>query len=316
MKLKLRALETIQTIMLFTVSAYFTCSRFAELSIGSEAIAFIALGAGFELVRVTLWIRGHLEHNKNFKRFAIFLTALSLTASVSKITAGLEVIEEHAGSADSRLTMLEERVRLYKENEAVLQKRLAEVPANYVTASMKVQAELEKAMEKRIEAENALMEAKEVENGKEQKRLRDMFDTIGAVFGISEAGVKLLRMIFLLLIALGSEIGLLESSRAAVERKVEVKETGEGEGKKEEVKTEVKEKTLTERFAEFIYRDGKAGAHVVPSWRRGKDESGIGRSDWEALVDRAIKRGIVYTRNNKMYTGKEFTEEEFEEALR
>lgn len=315
MKVKLHGFETVQALLLFGVSTWFTCERFAELA-GSGlkvVLPFILLGVGFELTRVSLWVRYCLEKVVMYKWVALFLTILSIVASLSKITANLEAVST-AGESQKRAAQVQETiVQGYDEQIKILLERLRETPKDFVTAARKLQEQIDVLMVKRNEAlikgsEAVEVAAKEAVSAKK----RDMFDVLGAVFGLREALVKLLRIIFLGLVTIGSEVGLLISSKAAVERKEAVVEKREEETYSGNVPVaEVRLSVL-----EVLSQSKRKGARPVPSLetflRSGVE---ISKEAYQSMVARFIRRGLVYRRGGRAWFGAEITSEDIREVL-
>lgn len=311
MKIKVHAFETVQAVLLFGVSTWFTCERFGELAgDGLRAmLPFLLLGVGFELTRVSLWIRYCLEREKLYKWVAIFLTGLSIVASLSKITANLEAVG-NSGQNEMRMVRVQETiVEGYDEQIQILLDRLKETPKDYVTAARRLQEQIDGLMVKRNEA---LVKGSEAAENAAKEELvakkRDMFDVLGAVFGFKDALVKLLRMIFLGLVTVGSEIGLLISSKAAVEKKEE---------QVEEVRTIENSSSVSEGLlADVLCRAKRKGARPVPSLDT-IIQAGIsmGKEDYKKLVEKLWVRGVVYRRGGRYWFGSETEREDIEEVL-
>ena len=333
MKIKLHVFEVAQSFILFGVSTWFTCERFAELSGGGFAtvLPFVLLGFGFELTRVSLWIRYCLDKVQSYKWVALFLTVLSIVASLSKITANLEVIQA-SGAGASRVVVAQEKIITgYDEQIKILLDRLQETPKDYVTTARKLQEQIDTLMAKRNEVliEQSAKATEAAEATVESKK-RDMFDVLGAVFGFKEALVKLLRMIFLGLVTMGSEIGLLISSKAAVERKEmpigeETKDGYGGQyqgGVQDNNKVQqgegvdsvdvVRERTLTD----ILFRTKRKGAYPFPSIQTlASNGFVVTKEDYKELVEKLWKRGVLYTRGGRAWIGKGIEREDIEEVL-
>jgi len=154
MKVRLHVFETIQSLLLFAVSTLFTCERFAELAGNTLAskLPFIMLGLGFEITRVSLWIRYCLENDRTFKIVALFLTVLSMTASLSKITASLETIDSKSVSVVESINITNEVIKSYDEQIAVLTERLKATPQEYVNTAKRLQEQIDKLLSAKMEA--------------------------------------------------------------------------------------------------------------------------------------------------------------------
>jgi len=142
-----------------------------------------------------------------------------------------------------------------------------------------------------------------------------MFDTIGAVFRLTDSLVKLLRMLFLGLITLGSEIGLLVSSKAAVtcrdeqvcedSEKLETDTRNDTQGSVESVSLE-----------DVLCKSAWKGAYPVPSWDSvTKGGVLIERDKYMEIVEILRRRGLVYKRGKRYWFGAGITQEDVRDVL-
>lgn len=146
-----RSLETLVHWLMFGVSGVFSVRLFLELaSSTTDKYLYGLLAIGFEGTKIILW-----EIGRRGQRFiALCMVVMSLLASAG---AALTVAErtQNAGADPQRLAAMEDRISGYESalaqcDSAIenLTTQIAGLPPTYVTAALRLQAQLESLYER------------------------------------------------------------------------------------------------------------------------------------------------------------------------
>ena len=337
MKRKIDIVDAAVAALLYGVSTWGFVQFLAGMG-GTEAAyvaANVARAIAFEASRAVLWVRGIVKRNVAFMGMAIFLTGIVLFGNVGNMLAGIEGTAAKGDSTNYAIEQAKKRVALLDESLAVERKRLAEIPPDYVTAADKIRAEISDLLQAR---DSAVEEAERAERdgaaGAEAEARASVFAAVGKAIKADEAGVEKIRIGFLLLLILGTDVGSLLMSWAAMrEEEDEVDEVHREGSEREEVKhrddcgpeagAEVEpageDPVPPEPFGKIgqlcFYEDGRTRSQLFASRSRAM-EAGITGEEYTEAIRRGLMAGVLRKSKGRIYFAKGVRRDEFLKEVR
>lgn len=335
-------LDMLVAIGLYGVSTWSSIQFFKELSGAalSDWLPNVVRAITFEGARAVLWVKGILNGNKWFKRAALYFTAIAMVASTGYMLASINrgQVESNAGvgAVASNARAVEQ---VDRQIEAQL-KRLAETPPEFVSASERLSKELAALKKERA----ALVEeGKRVQNesiGMERKGTAGaMFTAVAQIMGFGERGTEIFRLLYLMALMLGTEVGTLMLSHAAIKEGADGdadgdKVQGEGDGDevllpdagdthhvgdRGEVQPEGQDPGLDDpnrKIAAISFmEDGSPRSHVFVSAKRAWDMRRVTPEEYGAIVQRGMMAGVLRQVKGRIYIPKGVTKERFLEEI-
>ncbi len=338
MKRKIDIVDAAVAALLYGVSTWGFVQFLAGMG-GTEAAyvaANVARAIAFEASRAVLWVRGIAKRNVAFMGMAIFLTGIVLFGNVGNMLAGIEGTAAKGDSTNYAIEQAKKRVALLDESLAVERKRLAEIPPDYVTAADKIRAEISDLLQAR---DSAVEEAERAERdgaaGAEAEARASVFAAVGKAIKADEAGVEKIRIGFLLLLILGTDVGSLLMSWAAMrEEEDEVNEVQSGSGERERV-IEVRADSGPQDLEEVLdpgedpvppepfgkigqlcfYEDGRTRSQLFASRSRAM-EAGITGEEYAEAIRRGLMAGVLRKSKGRIYFAKGVRRDEFLKEVR
>ena len=337
MKRKIDIVDAAVAALLYGVSTWGFVQFLAGMG-GTEAAyvaANVARAIAFEASRAVLWVRGIVKRNVAFMGMAIFLTGIVLFGNVGNMLAGIEGTAAKGDSTNYAIEQAKKRVALLDESLAVERKRLAEIPPDYVTAADKIRAEISDLLQAR---DSAVEEAERAERdgaaGAEAEARASVFAAVGKAIKADEAGVEKIRIGFLLLLILGTDVGSLLMSWAAMrEEEDEVDEVHREGSEREEVKhrddcgpeagAEMEpvgeDPVPPEPFGKIgqlcFYEDGRTRSQLFASRSRAM-EAGITGEEYTEAIRRGLMAGVLRKSKGRIYFAKGVRRDEFLKEVR
>ena len=337
MKRKIDIVDATVAALLYGVSTWGFVQFLAGMG-GTEAAyvaANVARAIAFEASRAVLWVRGIAKRNVAFMGMAVFLTGIVLFGNVGNMLAGIEGTAAKGDSTNYAIEQAKKRVTLLDESLAVERKRLAEIPPDYVTAADKIRAEISDLLQAR---DSAVEEAGRAERdgaaGAEAEARASVFAAVGKAIKADEAGVEKIRIGFLLLLILGTDVGSLLMSWAAMrEEEDEVDEVQRESSEREEVEhrddcgpeagTAVEplgeDPVPLEPFGKIgqlcFYEDGRTRSQLFASRSRAM-EAGITGEEYAEAIRRGLMAGVLRKSKGRIYFAKGVRRDEFLKEVR
>lgn len=326
--------------MSYSVSVWASVTLFKEFG-GPEPqnwIPFVVRAVAFEGTRALLWIKGLMEKRKIFIVTALGFTMIALVATTASVLGTVSASSVEAVTNQEQVADLEKEIEILDQQLKTMNDRYAAMPSSYVSQAAKLGDSIKATTEKRQKKSEEL---KEIRNQgiKTQKQAQSsvLFDNLARFCGLKDEDKELFRIIFLLIIALGTEISALMLSWAAI--------TGKKEEKADEIQSEnpvcmeetertgadtsepadtaktgqlarAEEADSITRFCSLLFSDSQyPRSSAVPSWKRAKRE-GVSEKEYEDIIRRGILSGVMRRSKGKLYLRKGVERNEFEKEVR
>lgn len=337
MKRKIDVVDAVVAALLYGVSTWGFVQFLASMggAEGAYVAANVARAIAFEASRAVLWVRGIVKRNLAFMGMAVFLTMIVLFGNVGNTLAGIEETVIKGGSTNYELEQAKGKVSQLDESLAIERKRLSEIPSDYVTAADKIRKEITRLLEER---DAAVEEAGRISAGSKDADAASarvsVFNALGKALKLDDAGVERIRLAFLLMLILGTDVGSLLMSWAAMrEEDDEVDEVQGSSGEREEVPAgtdsgpqdleEVldpgEDPVISGPFGKIgqlcFYQDGRLRSQLFASRSRAV-EAGVTDEEYTEAVRRGLMAGVLRKSKGRIFFAKGVSREEFLKEVR